>query len=253
MAMRSLIIHMPGSTKRRPNVDQLLRDLPRAQVVDAVDGRDPDQIADLPCHPGNLHRPHYPFALKPAEIGCFASHRKCWQLIVDMGWDHALIVEDDMEVSPRDLARSLTLISAHMTPKMFIRLPAKNREKNGVPLARAGDACLLLPRKIGLQTGGQVVGRAAARRLLAASAEIDRPIDTWLQMHWITGQPIHTLLPSGLREIADQMGGSTIQEKTRTSGKLMRELQRGWYRAQVRMRPQRPSRRPYFGAFVVRR
>ncbi len=239
--MHSLIIHLPGSAKRRPNADRLLQDLPDAQLVDAVNGRDPDQISDALVSDGDLYRPHYPFPLRPAEIGVFQSHRKCWQMIVNKGWDHAIIVEDDLAVSQPFLARALSLITAHMTPDMFVRLPAKNREKRGHVLARDGNVRLLLPRQIGLQCCCQVVGRDAARRLISGSRRIDRPVDTWLQMHWITGQPIHTLLPNGNAEIADQIGGSTIQEKTRTSGKLMREWQRAWYRAQVRMRPQQPS------------
>lgn len=238
--MNTLIIHMPGSIERRPNAERLLRDLPNAQIVDAVDGRDPAQVADLRALPGNLHKPTYPFALKGGEMGCFASHRKCWQMIVDNGWDYAIVAEDDVAVSLPDFARTLSMITAHMTPDMFIRLPFKNREKTGLVVATDGDTRLLLPRKIGLQTGCQVVGREAAKRLLAKSEQIDRPIDTWLQMHWVTGQKVHTLLPNGLSEIAGQIGGSTIQQKTRTSGKLMREIKRAWYRAQVRLRPQRP-------------
>jgi len=238
--MKSLIIHMSSSVARRANVDRLLRDLPNAQVVEAVNGRDPAQIAHLQTFRGDLHKPTYPFALKAGEIGCFASHRKCWQIIVNRGWDFALVVEDDVAVSLPDMARSLTIITAYMTPDMFIRLPFKDREANGVVLAQDGDSRLLLPHNIGLQTGCQVVGRRAAERLLAGSDGIDRPIDTWLQMHWVTGQPIHTLLPNGLSEIAGQIGGSTIQQKTRTSGKLMRELQRARYRLQVKLRPQRP-------------
>jgi glycosyl transferase family 25 len=237
--MNTLIIHMPGSAERRPNAEKLLRDFPDAQLVDAVDGRDPVQVADLPVFPGNLHKPAYPFAMKGGEIGCFASHRKCWQMIVDNGWDYAIVAEDDVAVSFPDFARSMSMIAAHMTPEMFIRLPFKIREKNGTVIAVDGDTRLLLPRKIGLQTGCQVVGREAAKRLLAKSEQIDRPIDTWLQMHWVTGQPVHTLLPNGLTEIAGQIGGSTIQQKTRTSGKLMRELKRAWYRTQVKLRPQK--------------
>jgi glycosyl transferase, family 25 len=238
--MNSLIIHMPGSTDRRPNADRLLQDFPNAQLVDAVDGRDPAQVADLPVFPGNLHKPAYPFALKGGEMGCFASHRKCWQLIVDQGWDYAIVAEDDVAISLPDMARSLTMITAYMTPEMFIRLPFKNREQKGAVIAIDGDSRLLLPRRIGLQTGCQVIGRTAAKRLLSASEQIDRPVDTFLQMHWVTGQPIHTLLPNGLSEIAGQIGGSTIQQKTRTSEKLMREIKRAWYRTQVKLRPQRP-------------
>ncbi len=237
--MHSLIIHMPGSTARRPNVDRLLQDLPDAQVVDAVNGRDPHQIAEVKTFAGDLHEPQYPFALTPGEIGCFQSHRKCWELIAKSDSPYALVVEDDVAISLPQMAQSLTLIQAHMTPDMFVRLPMKKREA-GPEFARDGKVSVFLPKRIGLQTGCQIVGRAAAQRLLARSEQIDRPIDTWLQMHWVTGQPIHALLPNGVTEIANQIGGSTIQQKTRTSGKLMRELRRTWYRAQVALRPQRP-------------
>ena len=237
--MKSLIIHMPSSTARRPNADRLLLDLPDAQLVDAVDGRDPAQIADVETFNGDLHGPSYPFALKPAEIGVFQSHRKCWQMIVDQEWDYAMIVEDDLAVSPPDMARALALIDDHMTPDMYLRLPPKMREVPARVIAQDGDMRLILPKRIGLQCCCQVVGRTAAERLLAGSTKIDRPIDTWLQMHWVTGQPVHALLPNGNAEIAGQIGGSTIQQKTRTSGKLMRELNRAWYRTRVRMRPQK--------------
>ncbi len=235
-----MIIHMSASVARRPNVDRLLRDLPDAQVVEAVNGRDPAQIAHVQTFRGELHKPAYPFALKAAEIGVFQSHRKCWQLIVDQGWDYAMIVEDDLAISPPDMKQARGLIAQHMTPDMYLRLPPKLREVPSQIIAEDGTMRLILPKWIGLQCCCQVVGRRAAERLLAGSDGIDRPIDTWLQMHWVTGQPIHTLLPNGLSEIAGQIGGSTIQQKTRTSGKLMRELQRAWYRLQVKLRPQRP-------------
>ncbi len=236
--MQSLIIHMSTATARAANTAQLMRDLPNAQIVEAVNGRDPAQVADVVTHPGTLHRPHYPFPLTPAEIGVFQSHRRCWQMIVDNGWDMALIVEDDLRVDPPRFARAMALVAAHATPDMYIRLPVKNREIPARTLATDADMALILPRVVALQCCCQAVGREAARRLLNASQEIDRPVDTWLQMHWATGQPVHSLLPNGNAEIAGQIGGSTIQTKTRTSGKLMREFRRAAYRARINRRPQ---------------
>ena len=238
--MHSLIIHMPGSTARRPNVDKLLQDLPQAKVIEAVNGRDPEQIAGIETFGGDLHDPHYPFPLTPAEIGVFQSHRKCWRMIIDEGWDYAMIVEDDLAISLPEMARALTMIEAYMTPDMYLRLPPKMREQPAQIVAKDGDMRLILPKRIGLQCCCQVVGRVAAQQLLARSDQIDRPIDTWLQMHWITGQPVHALLPNGNAEIAGQIGGSTIQQKTRTSGKLMREFNRALYRTRVKLRPQKP-------------
>lgn len=238
--MRSLIIHMASSTARRENVDRLMRDLPNAEVVEAVNGRDPGQISDVIRTDGTTFAPHYPFPLRPAEIGVFQSHRRCWQRILDQGWDYALITEDDLQVDPRRLAIALDLVDRHGTPDMYIRLPVKQREKPAAVLAEQGGVQFILPRVIGLQCICQVVGRDAAQRLLDVTARIDRPVDTFLQMHWISDQPIHAILPNGNAEVAHQIGGSTIQTKTRASGKLARELKRTLYRTQISLRPQRP-------------
>lgn len=238
--MRSFIIHMSGTAKRDKNVQQLLSDLPDAETVEAVNGRDPDQIAQVRPKRGDLFKPHYPFPLTPAEIGVFQSHRKCWQKIVDEGLDYALIVEDDLRVDPPRLARALKMICDHATPDMYIRLPIKQREKPARILAQEGDMMFILPRVVALQCVCQVVGQGAARRLLKATDQIDRPVDTFLQMHWETGQPIHTILSNGNREVANEFGGSTIQKKVRGSKNVAREFKRGWYRAQVALR--RPQR-----------
>jgi glycosyl transferase, family 25 len=238
--MRSLIIHMSASTARRPNADRLCNELPDAQLIEAVNGKDPAQAAAAQTRPGDLFRPTYPFPLRPAEIGVFLSHRRCWQKIIDEGWDHAMIVEDDLQVTPDRLSRALAMLENQPLQEMYVRLPPKARELPAKILASDGEMKLILPKRIGLQCCCQIVGRAAAARLLAASEVIDRPVDTFLQMHWTTQQPVHALLPNGNSEIAGQIGGSTIQKKTRTSSKPMRELKRGWYRTQVALRPQRP-------------
>ncbi|MAY85375.1 MAG: glycosyl transferase family 25 [Pseudooceanicola sp.] len=236
--MRSYIIHMSKSTARRPNAERLLRDLPGAELVEAVDGRDPGQIAALGTHPGDLFRPRYPFDLRAPEVGVFASHRACWQRIIDSGEACALVVEDDLAVEPDRLARALDMIAAQDARSMYVRLPVKQRERPARVLSEAGDMRLILPRVIGLQCIAQVVGRDAAQRMLQVTEQIDRPVDTLLQMHWVTGQPVHALLGTGNREVAPEIGGSTIQTKTPAGGKLRRELARAWYRAQLYLRPQ---------------
>jgi len=239
--MHSLIIHMSGSTARRPNAEALLRALPDARLVEAVDGRDPAQVTGVRIRPGDAFLPRYPFPLAPGEIGCFLSHRRCWRRILTEGWEYALIVEDDLAIDPARLRAALDLIAEQATPDSYIRLPVKPREKPARVLAESAGLSLILPKVIGLQTVAQVVGRGTAERLLSATATIDRPVDSLLQMHWITGQPVHSLLGSGARELTDDLGGSTIQKKTRAGGKLAREFKRAAYRAQVALRPQHPA------------
>lgn len=236
--MRSLIIHMSGSSKREANVAKLLELLPNAEVAEAVNGREVVAANAQELRQGDLHRPHYPFPLSPGEVGCFLSHRRCWQRIVDAGWDYGMIVEDDLALEPEQWRDTLALITAHADADSFIRLPAKRREAPQEVIAAEGQSKLFLPKIIGLQTVAQVVGREAAKRLLAATEVLDRPVDTFLQMHWIHGQKIQTILPNGVSELTEELGGSTIQ-KRKSSNRISREFKRSLYRAQVSCRPQK--------------
>lgn len=238
--MRSFIIHMSSSTPRRANAEQLCAQLPDAELFEAVNGRDPDQIAEVSLHRGNLHRPHYPFPLRPAEIGVFQSHRRIWQKMVDENIDLAIITEDDLRIDPERLRHALDTLDPIATPDHYIRIPVKQREVAVQTLADQNGVRLILPKVIGLQCVCQMVGRNAAKRLLTATDQIDRPVDTFLQMHWITGQPIHALMGSGNREVAREIGGSTIQTKPPLSDKLTREFKRAAYRAKLHLHPQRP-------------
>lgn len=230
---------MSSSTARRPNAEKLCAELPNAELIEAVDGRDPAQIAGVKLHPGNLHRPRYPFALRPAEIGVFESHRRIWRKMVDEGIDLAITAEDDLRVDPDRMSAALELLRPIATPDHYVRIPVKQRETAAQTLAERDGLRLILPKVIGLQCCCQVVGRKAAERLLAATDQIDRPVDTFLQMHWITGQPVHSLLGSGNREVAGEIGGSTIQTKPPLTDKLTREFKRAAYRAQLHLHPQR--------------
>lgn len=236
--MHSLIIHMSSSTARRGTVDRLLADLPQAQVIEAVDGRLPEVMASVDVFPGTLHEPHYPFAIKGGEVGCFLSHRACWQKIVDEGWQAAIIAEDDLEIAPDKLAPLLQLIERNATPDSFIRIPPKDREPLTLAEDQEQDLTLFTPRLIGLQTTAQVVGRNAAARLLQATRQLDRPVDTFLQMHWITAQKIQCILPNGAVE--KRFGtGSTVQQKSGgTVSKIRREMARARYRAAIKRQPQ---------------
>jgi len=238
--MRSYIIHMNGDQKRQANAKALLGSLPNARIADAVSGKDVLASGQVHIENGTLYDPPYPFALSPGEVGCFLSHRACWKRIVKDDLDYALIVEDDLALDPDIWPDVLRLIERNATPDSLIRIPAKLREGALNEIDSQGHARLFRPRVIGLQTVCQVVGRHAAERLIAASQVIDRPVDTFMQMHWVTQQPALTIHPNGIRELTEDLGGSSIQSSP-ASGKLRREAKRALYRWRVKSRPQDPN------------
>lgn len=225
----SFIIHMPASTERRPLVEALVEALPEAQVIDAVVGRDLPDHERTAATGENLFTPHFPFGLQAGELGCFLSHRKVWQLLVDSDHPFAVISEDDI-AADEGFDEVLALALSEATKDSLIRFPIKNREVPQKIIAQSGQICLFRPAVLGLTTGMYIIGRDAAARLLERSQKIDRPIDVWLQMRWLTGVDSLTLWPSHIRSAASEHGGSSIQSrKSRLS-----QIKRSWHRMRYR-------------------
>lgn len=95
---------------------------------------------------------------------------------------------------------------------------------------------IIEPVPVGLGMQAQLVGSKAAQRLLSITEIFDRPVDTTAQMNWVTGLKPLTVLPSGVREISRQLGGSSIQKSRSLPDKLKREIMRPLYRWKIKSR-----------------
>jgi GR25 family glycosyltransferase involved in LPS biosynthesis len=234
----AFIIHLARATRRRPQVDLLISQLPLpTSVLDAVDGSTLGTEEIEAVYRRDLHRPHYPFALRKGEIGCFLSHRKAWQAIVDRGLDAGLIVEDDVEPDARLFGPTLALAMETIGPGDYIRFPYRSYTDKGAEVAKAGDVKLVEPGHVGLGMQMQLVGRQAAAELLKATQIFDRPVDTTIQMRWLTGARILAARPAPIRQIGHLLGGTVVQKKSKPLGEVLsREVKRAWYRLALRMR-----------------
>jgi glycosyl transferase family 25 len=234
---RTFIIHLPRALGRQAQVAHLSEAAPYgAEVLDAVEGAALSDEEREEAYSGTkIHRPKYPFALNAGEIGCFLSHRAAWQKIVDEGLDAALILEDDVQIEDEVFANSLTLAEAHIENFGYIQFQVRPIKGAFRVLAEDGGRKLVTPTITPLRTSAQLVSAKAAAHLLQITARFDRPIDTFLQMHWITGIPLACALPSGVSDRTAQTGGSSISKKLPLQQKMRREIQRALYRRAVRI------------------
>jgi GR25 family glycosyltransferase involved in LPS biosynthesis len=181
----------------------------------------------------NLHVPRYPFALRPAELGAFLSHRKAWKEILDRGLHAAAIFEDDIELSQPGFGIALeaavtALATADLVRLRFMHRISANLRSSPVPVT-------LWPTVTPLGAFAQVVGRNAARKLLDSTDRIDRPVDSFIQMRWISHISVCEVAPSHVLDRSEDLGGSTIQVRgNRWSGQFRRNLKRTVYRARIR-------------------
>jgi len=237
---KAFILHLERATSRAATVQSLRANLPiESEVLAAVDGaRLRPQEVDQTCARRRF-RPVYPFPLTRTEVGVFLSHRLAWRRIVDEALDFAFIFEDDAEIDPSAFAALVEFVTLERKPWDYVLLPAQPI-RNGVVVASRGGLTLLRPDAPPLRAIAQIVSLAAARRLLDRTLPFDRPIDTLMQMTWVTGQPVLVASPSPIRDVSLETGGSTVQRKSMSLVERLRhEALRPIYRAQVLARYRR--------------
>ena len=252
MQVKAFILHLERATGRQANVRRLAEacGLP-SEVFPAIDGRlvDPGELERAEGEPA--FEPSYPFDLSPGEAGCFLSHRAIWERIAQGADDAALIMEDDAGIEPDAFAKALDLASRHVLRLGYVQFQRRAAAGKRFEVECVGDIHLTVPQVSGLQTTTQLISRQAAARLLDASTEMDRPIDTLVQSHWHTGLRAAEIFPSGVADISTQIGGSTLgaPRRRRLPQLAWRETVRARYRLAVR-RLSAKSAAPESGGFA---
>ena len=239
-APKAYILHLERAVARAANVQRLSARLPiESEIFAAVDGARLSQAEIDKAYARLRFRPRYPFALTASEVGVFLSHRAIWRRIVDEKPEFGVIFEDDAEIDAGLFAGLIEFVAAERAAWDYVLMPA-TPIRGGTAVARRGGLALLRPDAPPLRAIGQIVSRAAAERLLAATLPFDRPVDTFLQMTWVTGQPVLVAAPSPVSDVSRETGGTTVQRRSMgLAERIHHEAMRPIYRAQVLARYRR--------------
>ena len=188
-----------------------------AEILPAIDGARVDRKS-LPADtaPG----------LSAGEIGCYLSHRRFWETVVERQLDHAILLEDDVIISP-DLLRIAEEIAALALPFDAVRLSALETVR-GIPMVTlSGGQRLVLPNKNPSGAQGYLVSQAGARRLLARLAVPKQPVDDAFDAYWKHGLCIPVVFPTLVEEdcsMNSTIGGGRMGGDERNT--LVRHLKR---------------------------
>ncbi|RLJ41401.1 GR25 family glycosyltransferase involved in LPS biosynthesis [Litoreibacter meonggei] len=231
----TFIIHLERASARRPHVETIMQESPYpARIWPACDGAAMDSAArDRLISDVALFQPAYPFSLSMGEVGCFESHRSVWRYMVDNGLQTALILEDDVSIDTPTFSAALTMAEAHIATLGYIQLQVREVKLPFSVVEQSGPTAVIRPHVIPLRTSAQLVSLDAARTLLAACQQIDRPVDGFLQLFWETGVRPHCVVPSGVSDLTQESGGSTVSRKRSLWQKLIAAAKRWTYRNQV--------------------
>lgn len=175
MPLPCYFINLDRSVARREHMETMFRSLSlKATRVSAIDGRNADlEEWRLTASEERWHR-----TLTGPEIGCFLSHRKTWQMIVDQPDAYAAVFEDDIQLSSDAAA---LLGQADWIPESAECVKIDTSSVGGIfdHQRETGfrDFTLMTSRGDLRGTAGYIISRRAAQSLLDQTPRPLAPID----------------------------------------------------------------------------
>ncbi len=163
--------------------------------LDAADGStlSENEIAQAYDPVTNRRRAADP--LLPSEIGCYLSHIRAWNRIVERDADGGFIFEDDFQAET-GLPEVLRLLPKHFYNWDMIKLFAANPDRSWIEQHALGSKHKIVsPYKIPNVTIAYGLTKDTAQHLIERATPFFRPIDEDLKYFWETRLQIGLVLP----------------------------------------------------------
>lgn len=200
MKFNVFLINLDRSTERLQRASEQIEaagfTFERVPAVDGATLTD-EKIAKVFDAKAAAKRFHYD--LTAGEVGCYLSHVKCWEKIIDDNLDYAVILEDDLLLDTQ-FASVISAIPQLKSDWHYLKLscPFKPRPYKTTETVIGKDnleISLVNYNKSPTGTVAQVVSREGAKRLLAKKPPFFRPIDIDLQWSWEVDIIVQGLVP----------------------------------------------------------
>jgi glycosyl transferase family 25 len=194
------VINLERNAERRNKITTLLGEIGiDFELIPATDGRvlaECDRAFYDEAHvTNNISR-----SLSPAEVGCYISHQKLWQRIVDEDISRVVILEDDVLIQA-DLKDLLAKIEQMTFKWDLIRLAGLFATPCYPLFALGGGRTLSVPLRGAIGSQAYCLSRAGAQKLLAYSTTIRGTVDDHvIDNCWKTGLAILAVQPYPVAE-----------------------------------------------------
>lgn len=185
--MLKLVINLDRSPDRwahaKAQLDRVGVDALRVSGVDGklLDKDSIDAYNETSSYPKKILCPR---PLRAGEIGCFLSHRLCWQRLLDSDENWALIFEDDIVLSDR---APIYMNNEDWIPEGVHLIQLFNFHEKWVAYCKrrkislkTGDELLIPVRPAPTGTPAYMISREAAKFALEHSEKLAFPVDNYL-------------------------------------------------------------------------
>ena len=241
------VINLDRSAERWQRIEaHLLQMKLEPQRISAVDAAQCDAAVLGQHYSQAVNQQTFFMPLKPAEVGCFLSHRKALETFLQGSEKrYAIILEDDVEFihNPTQYQAQWGEVLDSDKPvmlKLFKRRPVSGQQvvkAAGAAIAPNIEPTIVRPKLVPLGTQAQVVNRAGAQALLEAFEQFGMPVDVAYQHWWQHGVDVLVTVPNQINEISQVVGGTNIggSQGLSFSYKAKREVKRSWFRLKLQV------------------
>jgi glycosyl transferase, family 25 len=174
--------------------------------------------------------------LAAGEIGCYAAHLLTHERVVREGLPYAMILEDDVELTPHVMACAGAAIDAAPPSWDYIHLSGSLKQAV-LSLARLPNGHHLIRHsRLPVNAGGYLISQQGAKKMLTPAPRI-RPIDQEIRRAWLRNIDVWGVYPSPVvwnNAWPTTIGGTWRTEaraKNNWSQGLLSELRGVLYRA----------------------
>lgn len=195
MRWQVFLINLDHSTTRLERSKEMLDSINlEFERIPAVWGADLTQEQIDLAYDAKSRNSHYK-ELNTGEVGCYLSHIKAWELIVERDLDFALVLEDDFLLHDCDFPALLEALTKINEPWYYIKLGGYHKNSDLLTSQKLNKYTLSTFKKVPNRTCAQFVSKEGAKRLLATSKPFGRPIDIDLRYWWEKNITVQALLP----------------------------------------------------------
>lgn len=186
--MLVLLINLKHSKDRLQKISSRLSELKiDFERIEASDGSilSDEEYKSLTYPYNHPCRIRFTRELTKGEVGCFISHRKCWQKLVDSNESYAVILEDDLYIS--DEAKQF-LSNLDWLPKDIglIRLSSFSSTNNRLfikdksVLKTHEDYLIAKTLRYAIGTQCYIISKEFAKKAIEMSEKFECPVDEFL-------------------------------------------------------------------------
>lgn len=143
----------------------------------------------------NARQFHLP--LVNGEKGCYASHLAAWQWLLDSPHAAAVVLEDDVALTPKFNA-VIDAVVALPAGWDMVKLIGREQEKLASQRPLIEGIELVDYKRVPSLTAGYLISRSGAAKLLASRKPFGRPIDVDLRHWWENDLRIQGVMPAAI-------------------------------------------------------